>query len=272
MSEQRNRVTVLPAPTGTGAPGAPPAPPAGVGEWYDHLYATAANQLATWEQAAFDAITPGLTPHARVLDLGCGPGYFLTALVLADPSIRERAYGFDLSRVAVEQAARHVPRVSVRDITAPGFAADFPDGFFDAVTLLEVVEHLLDPTVTVREVVRLLAPDGVLCCSFPNYVNLPWLGLRVAAELLDLPGLINLQPIDRIYTFPQIKRRLEGFGLRFERAVGATYPPPYFHRLETGWMRRGLDRLGLAALSFHPVLIFRKRQGQSQGQGSPALA
>jgi len=32
------------------------------------------------------------------------------------------------------------------------------------------------------------------------------------------------------------------------------------------------DRLGLAALSFHPVLIFRKRQGQSQGQGSPALA
>jgi 2-polyprenyl-3-methyl-5-hydroxy-6-metoxy-1,4-benzoquinol methylase len=235
-----------------------------VGQWYDHHYATATEQLASWEQAAFEIVTQRLRPTSRFLDLGCGPGHLLAALVRDDPSLRDRAYGFDISRVAVEQASRHVVNASVRDITAPGFADDLPDGTFDAITMLEVVEHLIDPTVTVREAVRLLAGGGILCCSFPTYLTVPWLALRLAAELLDRPALLNLQPIDRLYTFPQIKRRLEGFGLIYEHAVGATYPPPYLHRLETTWLRRALDRLGLAWLAFHPVLVFRK-------PGPPAL-
>jgi SAM-dependent methyltransferase len=46
--------------------------------------------------------------------------------------------------------------------------AAFPDEFFDAVTLWDVLEHLHDPVASLREIRRILKLDGVLVIRVPN--------------------------------------------------------------------------------------------------------
>ncbi|MCH7916171.1 MAG: class I SAM-dependent methyltransferase [Deltaproteobacteria bacterium] len=46
--------------------------------------------------------------------------------------------------------------------------AGFTDGLFDVVCLNHVLEHLPDPQVTMREIKRILKPDGIVYITVPN--------------------------------------------------------------------------------------------------------
>ena len=100
----------------------------------------------------------------RLLDVGCGTGNVLEALgrfgeavgVEQDPQLR-----------AVGQAAG----LDIR----PGALPDVlpvPDGWADAVLLLDVIEHLDDDLAGLRTARRALRPGGVLVVTVPAY---PWL-------------------------------------------------------------------------------------------------
>lgn len=97
----------------------------------------------------------------RYLDVGCSTGFVVEAARAAgwaatgldlNPSAVEfgRGRGLDLRPVALEDA---------------GLAA----GSFDAVSLFDVLEHLLDPVRTLRACTRLLAPGGIVFLYVPNY-------------------------------------------------------------------------------------------------------
>jgi SAM-dependent methyltransferase len=75
-----------------------------------------------------------------------------------------RYVGADISPIAVQQArARGLEAHVQRPNELP-----FQKASFDAVTLLEVVEHLFDVEPTLREIRRVLKPGGVLAISTPN--------------------------------------------------------------------------------------------------------
>ena len=101
----------------------------------------------------------GSTP--RYLDVGCSTGFVVEAArdkgwdaigIDLNPSAIEygRTRGLDLRTVALEDA---------------GFAP----ASFDAVSLFDVLEHLLDPRRTLRACADLLAPDGILFLYVPNF-------------------------------------------------------------------------------------------------------
>src|SRR5918911_194759 len=46
--------------------------------------------------------------------------------------------------------------------------AAFPAGWFDAVFMIDVIEHLADPVRTLAEVARVLRPGGTLCLVTPD--------------------------------------------------------------------------------------------------------
>jgi SAM-dependent methyltransferase len=99
----------------------------------------------------------------RLLDVGCGAGAMARAVSRERPDLR--VHGVDLSRRAVGFAAREGDDVSF----TVGNAQRLPygDGFFDAVSLFDVLEHVDEPEVVLAEVARVLRPDGLLHVALP---------------------------------------------------------------------------------------------------------
>ncbi|HLC41479.1 MAG TPA: class I SAM-dependent methyltransferase [Methylomirabilota bacterium] len=101
----------------------------------------------------------------RLLDVGCGTGEFLR---LAKGRGWD-AYGVELSPEAVEVANRLGLAVSLGMLRDQGETdMSFPDGWFDIVTLWNVLDLFPRPREPLREIHRVLAPDGQLFIRTPN--------------------------------------------------------------------------------------------------------
>jgi SAM-dependent methyltransferase len=111
-------------------------------------------------QGLLGAYTP---PDGRYLDVGCGDAR------TAGPYLRHAGHytGVDVSASAVDEARSHgFDAVRIDDPAE----LPFEPGKFDMVVCLETLEHLVDPLAAVREMRRLLRPEGLLVATVPNVV------------------------------------------------------------------------------------------------------
>lgn len=97
----------------------------------------------------------------ELLEIGCGPGGFLGPLAKYGT-----VYGLD---VAHEAMAYCKSRGYDRVITASGHELPFADDSFDFVGLFDTIEHIPDDAAVLREIRRILRPDGMLFISVPAY-------------------------------------------------------------------------------------------------------
>ncbi len=138
--------------------------------WYDPSYYGAPGRKFVGPMAAAVAVFQAgrarraasyLPARGRVLDVGCGNGGFLRALLRRG----HRVEGTELT----DASAARVPAVAgVRVHVGDLLALDLPDGAYDLVTFWHVLEHVRRPADTLRRVHRLLAPGGRLLLSLPN--------------------------------------------------------------------------------------------------------
>jgi SAM-dependent methyltransferase len=94
--------------------------------------------------------------HGRVLDVGCGAGSVAKAVKRERPDLE--VFGCDLSQSALAAARSSPDGVDFRVATAERLP--FPDAEFDFVWIFDVLEHVEDPEVVLREVARVLRPSG----------------------------------------------------------------------------------------------------------------
>lgn len=124
-----------------------------------------------------------LPERAELLDVGCGAGYHVRHLARK----AKRVVAIDVDRVALQVARRRVRSSRVTFLHYDGATLPFPDGSFDAVTLLDVLEHVPDRTAMVAEIARVLRPGGVWTVSVPYRGALCWLSPENMAS--DYPSL-----------------------------------------------------------------------------------
>ncbi len=172
-------------------------------------------------RARLDFLLANVPPGARVLDVGCGEGWFTAALTEAG----REAVGIDVAEEPLRRARAREPGLDLRRVLAEG---EWPlqDVSFDAVWAGEVIEHVADTAGWLSQVRRVLRSGGALVLSTPAH-ELP---TRLALGLSGRAFAAHFDPRSdhlRFYTRRTLVALLEDFG--FEgvetRAVGGSIGP-----------------------------------------------
>ena len=103
----------------------------------------------------------------RVLDVGCATGSLAEVLVGNGCTV----VGVERDPGAAKRAAAHCAHVEVMDLDGGDLQALAGHGPFDVIVAADVLEHLLDPARTLRQLAGLLAPQGYLVTSIPNVAH-----------------------------------------------------------------------------------------------------
>jgi 2-polyprenyl-3-methyl-5-hydroxy-6-metoxy-1,4-benzoquinol methylase len=98
----------------------------------------------------------------RILDVGCGAGFFLRAL----DSERWDAFGVEVGAAA--SAAAKLALGKERVFNGSLVDAACAESFFDVVTLWSTLEHTNEPRLTLEESRRILKPGGSIIVQVPN--------------------------------------------------------------------------------------------------------
>ncbi len=109
-------------------------------------------------------------PAGLLVDVGCGDGFF--AHLFAQQGID--VLGLDPEAPAVEQSRKmtdtqQYPGPRPRFERGRGDAIPLPDASVRAVTLFDVIEHLANPVAVLREISRVLRPDGQAIIVTPGW-------------------------------------------------------------------------------------------------------
>ncbi|MGZ3713285.1 MAG: class I SAM-dependent methyltransferase [Bdellovibrionota bacterium] len=107
-----------------------------------------------------------------VLDFGCGPGSFLAVLGETVPGVQ--AIGVDIASPQIDFAGKNIASKfpgNIKFQLLNGEKLPYADASFDAVTCIEVIEHI-HPFLAAKilaEARRVLKPDGIFVLTTPNY-------------------------------------------------------------------------------------------------------
>ncbi len=161
---------------------------------------------------------------AKVLDVGCGAGLLSEAMAREGASVT----ALDLAPELIDVARLHLLesglQVDYRLVSVEELAAQAP-GSFDAITCMELLEHVPDPGSVLRACAALLRPGGRLFVSTLNRTPLAFAVAIVGAEYLA--GLLSKGTHDyKSFIKPaELSAWLRDAGFELEDVSGLAYDP-----------------------------------------------
>jgi SAM-dependent methyltransferase len=194
---------------------------------------------------------PELRSGDRLLDIGCGGG---THAVRAVERVAQ-AVGLDYAPGALQMAQRIAAERGSPGLIFLQASAEaslpFDDGTFDIVLLLDVIEHLHNRVSPLKEIRRVLQPEGRLLLSAPNR-NTTW---RRQLKAAGLPDFIDADHKIE-YTLDELLAELAAGGFEAEGQ-------PQVIVYDTRWAGL-IDLMGGLSLSlYHRLVMWKVRRAQA---------
>jgi ubiquinone/menaquinone biosynthesis C-methylase UbiE len=187
--------------------------------------------------------------RGRILEVGCGPAVMTPELV----AIGLQVHGIDISgemvRRARERMAGHPLETHCCFALGDFERLQFPDGSFDAVLAMGVLEYLPDYAPALRSAARVLKPGGVAVLTVPNRVSSYHLGRAAYVALRHTARTLRGRPPA---TEPQphlclpwlLDRELARAGLQKEDSAACNFvffPLKELQPRLSDWLNRALD-------------------------------
>jgi 2-polyprenyl-3-methyl-5-hydroxy-6-metoxy-1,4-benzoquinol methylase len=120
-----------------------------------------------------------IAPSGNTLDVGCGSGKFLVYMKY----FNENCYGVEPGKFDGQFAKENGLKIK----NCALLEADYPDNYFDVITLNHVFEHSTNPTDTLKKLNKLLKPEGTLVIAIPQSGCLAYRIFRRHWVQLDVP-------------------------------------------------------------------------------------
>ena len=209
----------------------------------------------------------GSIEAGRILDLGCGRGFYAKAITTLYPGAAVAGVDYNADYLAVAKAQTHA--TTVRLARADARALPFPSESFDAVVCSEVLEHIVEDGAALLEINRVLRAGGLLLISVPHqdypffWDPLNWVlerafGTHVPAHIWWLAGIWADHV--RLYTAAELSSRMRTAGF-VSKETWFTTPRclPFAHFLLYG-IGKNIIESGLCP-SFN---LFGRKSGHSR--------
>lgn len=145
-------------------------------------------------------------PGARILDVGCGDGYF-----------KQLMPQFDWAGVDIAPHGGSETWAKQQDLMAPPYP--FEAGTFDAFVCSEVLEHVFDLRVVHKEINRLCKPGAMYIVSTPNFNHMDHFFSQFN-ELIFCPGWTHHLEHIRFYDHKVHTELLQDAGFKVNEICG----------------------------------------------------
>ncbi len=207
-------------------------------------------------------------PSAHVLDIGCGPGIW--SRELSRRGYTTTAIDLTMMAAAITRRSLELTGLAANVIQGDAEHLPFTDASFDGVVSHGVIHHTPDSAACVREMARILRPQGIAVVSvyyrtlilrsrllsrLAGFVLGGWVKLpgRYRNDLLrsgDADEIVRRydgaeNPLGRAFTRSQLTAMFEEFGLHVTHTERYYFP------------RRAFGRVGSALSAIHPFLAKR---------------
>ena len=170
-----------------------------------------------------------INPGETLIDIGCGIGEFIFQLRKHFSSL----VGIDIDKHKIAFAKKRTEKYKNVSLYCGELESfHFPDEQFDICLCLDVLEHVKNPSLLLREIYRLLRPGAEIIATVPN-----WYDIIISGILRKNPSHIHtLAP----WTWMKLLR-LAGFRIKSYRAVD-------FPILKSEFLARKIPIFGMCIL------------------------
>jgi 2-polyprenyl-3-methyl-5-hydroxy-6-metoxy-1,4-benzoquinol methylase len=184
-------------------------------------------------EVVYNELLPGDLKGKKLLDAGCGTGWFSKWACDRNADVTSMDLGEKL-------LARVAQKCSSTRVVGSILEIPFPDNTFDIVVSSEVIEHVPDPYKAMQELYRVLKPGGTMVLTTPNKIWYFSIWIANTFKLRPYQGLENWTG------WFQMKRRLKKIGF-------------------TNIQMSGVHLFPFVSSVFYPVLNFFHRFNRTLG-------